>query len=465
MKTLIENGMVIAWRDDAQRVIAAGAVVYEDGEIVHVGESYDGDADETIDAGGRLVSPGFVNIHTHVTDSPYTRGWMEDQGEANFTAMYKILPSVRRATTPEDSYIAAEAAFVEMMLAGTTTVVEMGFDAEIMDGGDIAHTRHIADIAGRLGLRCYSAPRYRTGYWGLNAKGAVDYSHYPDDGRQRFDDCVAFCRDYDGRHDGRVKTMLAPGQVDTCDAGLLEDTRRAANELGVPIQLHAGQSPTEYRRIQDGHGKSTVMLLADTGLLGRDFIIGHGIFLAEDGNVGSCPAAEMELLRESGTSIGHLPWAKARQATPLNSFHKYRAAGINVALGTDTFPFDMVSEMRFASILCKVVEGKPGTGTSPEIFHAATVGGADALGRPDLGRLAPGCRADVLLIDVTRPHAVPMRDPFKFLVLSASGSDVDTVIIDGRRVVEGREILTTDLAAVLARLEEASRRVWRRLDL
>lgn len=467
MKTLIEGATIVAFKDGRQTAMNNAALMFEDSTIRYVGDAYVGQVERKIDGRGKLVLPGFVNTHVHVTDTAFTRGWMEDWAGhgTNVTGLYQVLPAVRGAIGAQDEFAAAECGFAELLLSGCTTVVELGFDFEMLEGGDIAHTRKIADIAGAIGLRCYIGPRYRSGRWSLGSNGKVQYHWYPDRGRSRMDDCIKFCRDYDGRYDGRLKAMLAPGQVDTCEPDMLRETRIKANETGLHIQLHAGQSPTEYRSIKERFRQTTIEYLGDTGLLGRDFIIGHGMFLSEDGDVDNCSAEELSILRESGTSIAHLPWVKARQGSFMTSFAKYRSAGINMCLGTDTYPFDMVGEMRCAATLCKIAQRRTDVGSAEDIFSAATLAGAIALGRTDLGRLAEGCKADIVLMDITRPHAVPMRDPLKFVVFSASASDVDTVIVDGRTVVENRAIKTMDMSAALGRLQEASQRVWARMRL
>lgn len=465
MRTTIKNGIVLGWRNERHEILKGAVVVFEGDTVVRVGEDDDGPADETIDASGHIVAPGFVNVHAHVTDSAYAKGYLEDQGKKDFSTLYRVLPTVRHAVDAAAEVAAAECTFAEMLLSGSTTVVELGFDYEMMDGSDIGNAEAVAEAAGRLGIRCYMAPRYRTGYFGLDSNEQVFYRNYPNNGRDRFHDCIRFCRNFDGRHHGLVRTMLAPGQVDTCDRELLIETRAAANELHIPIQIHAGQSPTEYRRINETQRMTTIEYLDDTGLLKSDLLIGHGMWLAEDGNVDHLPTAERKALSDSGATIAHLPWVKARQSSVINSFEKYRRAGIRVALGTDTFPFDMFNEMRFCAIICKIVESDPRAALAPDVYRAATVAGADALGRPDLGRLAAGCKADILLINTESPHAQPLRDPFKFLVLGAYGSDVKQVIVNGRTVVKERQLLTIDLSAALSRLKRADRRVMSRIDL
>lgn len=469
MRTLIRNGRVIAFEDGRHVDLNPGCVVFEGGEIRHVGADYDGPADTVIDATGRLVIPGFVNAHLHVTDTPFTRGMLDDMGDPNARSnawgLYRVLPAVRNAIGREDELVAAECAFAELLLSGSTTVVELGFDFEMMEGGDISTTERIADIAARLGIRSYIGPRYRSFYWKMGPDFQPAYHAYPNAGQERFEECVSFCKRYDGAHGGLVRAMLAPGQVDTCAPDLLKATRRAADEIGVPIQLHAGQSPTESRTIAQKHGLSTLGYIRACGLMGPDFIIGHGMFLTEDGSVGSLAPADLDALVESGTTIAHLPWVKARQGGTMRSFGQFLKAGVRMALGTDTYPFDMFQEMRCAAQVSRIEDGSPCAVSSHEVFRAATIGGAEALGRPDLGRLAKGARADIVLVDITRPHAVPMRDPLAFLVFSATGADVDTVIVDGRTVVRDRRLLTTDLDDALGRLSRAGEEVYARIAL
>lgn len=472
MITAIRNGTVLAWRNGRHEVCKNAELVFDGNEIVFVGERYEGAIDEMIDATGRLVIPGLINGHLHVTDTPFTKGYLEDTGSSantaeaqNFVSLYKILPEVRHATDGEAQVVAAECAFAELARTGSTTVVELGYDFEVGGDGDIVLTEQVADVAGKMGLRCYSGPRYRTKHYGYDGDGSVFYRDYDQRGWPRFEACVDFCERWNGRYDDRLRTMLAPGQVDTCDADLLEATRKVGDRTGLPIQIHAGQSPNEYQRVLASQGKTTVEYLRDAGLLGPDFIIGHGQCMTADGDMTSMKADEVAALRDSETSICHLPWVKARRGGVINSIQKYQDMGINQCIGTDTYPFDLFNDMRMGAVICKIVERSAEAALSEDVFNMATVGGANALNRPDLGRLAAGCKADIVTVRIDTPKAAPVYDPFKFLVLTASGDDVDRVIVDGRTLVEGGEVLTLDVPDAVRRLNEASERVWARLYL
>lgn len=469
MKTYIENGTVIAWQDGAHRVMERGAVVVIEGDSiveVDVDVPPPGDGDTRIDASGRIVMPGFVNTHLHVTDTLYTKGYLEEASnlssqakETNYGTLYKTLPAVRHAIDPEAQVIAAECAFAELARTGSTTVVELGYDFEVGGDGDISITERVAQVAMATGLRCYSGPRYRAMHYGHAPGGKVWYEKYPDEGRRRFRDCVDFCIGWDGRYEGRLRTMLAPGQIDTCDPEMLRETRRVANAHKLPVQVHAGQSPNEYERIRAEFGMSTVEYMLDTGLLGPDCLIGHGQIMTRDGDMASLKPSEVAALRDSKTTVVHLPWVKARRGGVINSIRKYRQLGIRQSLGTDTYPFDMFNDMRMAATVCRIVEHSVDGASSADVFTMATAGGADALGRPDLGRLAAGCKADLVLVRADTFKAAPSYDPYKFLVLCATGDDVDRVIVDGRTIVENGRVLAVDMPAAVARLNEAAQRV------
>src|SRR5205823_1194128 len=142
------------------------------------------------------------------------------------------------------------------------------------------------------------------------------------------------------------------------------------------------------------------------------------------------------------------PYKYAKMGIMLESFERYRRLGINIALGTDTFPQDLISEMRLAGLMCRFAEGSFRVGKARDVFDAATLGGARALGRDDLGRLAPGAAADIVIVDLRGAHFGAVRDPIKSLMECGSASDIDTIVVDGRPLVESRKALVVDEAAL-----------------
>jgi cytosine/adenosine deaminase-related metal-dependent hydrolase len=254
--------------------------------------------------------------------------------------------------------------------------------------------------------------------------------------------------------------MLYPAQLDTCSVELLKATRRAADETGLRISLHAAMNLIEFHRILREHGRTSLQLLQDIGFLRHDVLLGHGVFHAHHSWVHYPYVDDLKLLADSGASVAHAPYKYAKMGIMLESLERYRQLGINVALGTDTFPQDLISEMRLAGLVCRFAEGSFRVGQARDVFDAATLGGAHALGRDDLGRLAPGACADIVIVDLRGAHFGAVHDPIRSLVEYGSAGDIDTVIVDGKALIEGRRALALDEPALLQAVQESGEQAW-----
>ncbi|MGI8551258.1 MAG: amidohydrolase family protein, partial [Dehalococcoidia bacterium] len=175
------------------------------------------------------------------------------------------------------------------------------------------------------------------------------------------------------------------------------------------------------------------------------------------------PAGDLQIVADSGCSVAHAVWVFARRGIAMESFDRYRRAGINVSLGTDTNPQSVLEAMRWASVISKIVDRNTHAATGANAFAAATLGGARALGRDDLGRIAPGAKADLVLWKGSSWTMTPLRDPVKNIVFNASHEDVDSVYVNGRRVLEHGKVLAADEAKILADLQAAGERMWPRM--
>ena len=222
-----------------------------------------------------------------------------------------------------------------------------------------------------------------------------------------------FIRDFDGSHGGLVRAMLAPDRIETCTPALLEGTAEVARETGVPVRLHCCQSRYEVELVERLRGVSPYRWLKQLGLLGPGAVLPHGIYLAP---------GDLDLLAESGAAIVHCPVVFARDGEALRSFASYLARGVTIALGTDTAPPDLVDNMRQGLNICRVVEGHAAA-SAADFYNAATLGGAKALGRDDIGRLQPGAQADITVFDLSGFHLGPLLDPVKTMVLAGTGRD------------------------------------------
>ena len=205
------------------------------------------------------------------------------------------------------------------------------------------------------------------------------------------------------------------------------------------------------------HGRTPVEWLDDLGVLGQGTIIGHGIFLNDHPWVHWPHGRDLDRLAGSGTAVAHCPTVFQRRGIALRSFGRYRRAGVRLGIGTDTYPHNMIEEMRHVLINSRLMSGDVFDLRTSDVFDAATVGGAAILGRKDIGRLAPGAKADLFMADLDHPAMRPVRDPLRSLIYVAGERPVRQVFVDGRQVVEDGRALAFDLPAALDRLETAQR--------
>jgi cytosine/adenosine deaminase-related metal-dependent hydrolase len=240
---------------------------------------------------------------------------------------------------------------------------------------------------------------------------------------------------------------LLPARIETNTLDVLRRTKAYSDELGCPVRLHAAQGAQQVRFLRQWYGKRPLELLHEIGFLGPRTSIPHVSALGDDG------AEDLALLSESGATVVHCPLISIRHGGILRSFDRYRRLGINVALGTDTFPPDMIRVMDYGSNLGKYAEENQASSTAGDFFRAATIGGAQALGRDDLGRLAPGAKADIVVVDLGSLHTGPIDDPIRTMLYNTNGASVRTVIVNGRLVMVDRTIPGVDESAMRERAE------------
>lgn len=305
-------------------------------------------------------------------------------------------------------------------------------------------------IAGELGLRAYIGPCYMSGITYVRHDRTLDQHWDEARGLAGLDEALRFFRDFDGSHGGRVRGMFAPDRIETCTPKLLERTAAASAELQAPVRLHCCQSGYEFETVRRLRGTTPLGWLERLGLLNSRAILPHGIFLSGHPAVSERGDADWQRLTQSGATIAHCPAVFARSGTALDSFGRYRGAGIRLGLGTDTWPPDLLHNMRLGLYIARIKEGGETQTSVADLYNAATLGGAEALGRADLGRLAPGAQADIVVFDLEASHFGPLFDPLKNLFLAGHGTDCRASYIAGRRVMEDFRVLGADLDALRA---------------
>ena len=452
-RVAIRAGWIVAFDGQQHRLLRDGVVVLEGERIVHVGRTYDGAADETVDARDHVLTPGLISTHAHISGSPLDRSFIEDHGNPQFwySGLFEMLPVRGEAQDEEAARACVDFSMAELLRGGVTTVMEIGGLGE-----------YVVERAAHYGLRVYMGLTFRSGRWLTRDGRRVVWEWNEEDGRRGLRRAQEFFDKHDGAHGGLVRCYFSPAQVDTCSAELLREAKRHADAADRPFTLHTSQSVVEFNEMLQRHGKTPVAWLDELGVLGPNTVLGHAIIIGGSSWT-NYPAGDVALMAEAGCTVAHAPWVFARRGVVMESFALYRAAGINVALGTDTNPQSVIEAMRWAAVCSKIVERNTQATTAADVFDAATLGGARALGRDDLGRIAPGAAADLVLWKAASWNMTPLRDPIKNIVYNATAEDVARVWVGGRLVVDGGRVLGADERAILAALQAGGERMWPRM--
>lgn len=448
--TWIKNaGCVVAWDEETNDHVYLNDadVVFTGDRIDFVGKGYDGTAEEVIDGHERMVIPGLISLHTHATHITRGKGMNEEiDSKLMFnTTLFEINPLL--ALEPQYFTASFECAVSELLRSGCTTMVEM----------TNPYPEWIDNVE-RSGIRAYLAPHFSSSRYYTPNGHSMCYEWDEAKGRRQFTEALKLIDEIENRPDGRIRGMVYPAQVDSCTEDLMRDAAAAARERGVPLTTHCAQSVVEFREMMHRHGKTPVEWLHGLGFLGPDVSLGHLLFPDEAPKLHWPTRNDLPILAETGATVAHCPVIQARRGRLLHSIASYKEKGVKVAIGTDTFPHNMIDEIRWATVMCKVATEDTHSITAGDTFHAATVVAAEALGRPDLGRLAIGAKADLVLIDLGHPLMQPARDPLRSLIFSALDAPILRVYVDGRQVVEDGEVTTMDHRAAAARLNEGQQR-------
>jgi cytosine/adenosine deaminase-related metal-dependent hydrolase len=449
--TLIKGAeLVVAWDASEKRhaYMPDADVAFEDGTIRFVGRHYEGVADVTVDGAGLMVMPGLVNIHSHPSSEPMNKGLLDEIGSPGLynSSLYEFMPIFRSDAEAVPDCV--RVALSELLLSGVTTLADLS----------IAHPGWL-DLLAEAGMRVCIAPMFRSARWFTKNGHVVEYEWDEAAGEKAMEEAFTLIQRAEQHPSGRLFGMACPAQIDTCAPGLLRDSRTEARARGISWQIHAAQSVVEFHEITRRHGFTPIQWLHEMGLLDERAIIGHGIFLDDHPSTPWHTDRDLGILAETGATVAHCPTVFARRGITMKDFGRYKRGGVNMGVGTDTYPHNMLDEMRLVAYLARTQAGHPRTLSTTDVFDAATIGGARALGRDDIGRLAPGCRADIVLVDATHPRMQPRHDPMRSLIYAAGDRAVKDVYVDGQKVVGDGKVLTMDYAAASAHLHEAQARV------
>lgn len=430
MRILIKNCSIITMiePDDVYRV---GQIEIEGDRIAYAGtvRDTDGEFDRIIDGSGMTALPGLINSHTHSSMS-LMRGYGDD------TALMKWLKEriwpVEEGLTGEDVYWGAMLSIAEMLRSGTTAFADMYFFME-----------EVARAVSETGIR---------------ADLSIGMVSVSGDWKERIQNCKSFFSEWNGEAEGRINVSLGPHAPYTCVPDFLALVSDLAGELGAKIHIHLAETLDEVRQIKENYGKTPIEYARDAGLFEHRVLGAHCVHLTDD---------DMRIMKEYGVNAVHNPQSNMKLASGIAPVQKMLDLGINVALGTDSScsnnNLDMISEMKSAALLQKVglmdAEALPAV----KAIKMATVNGAKALGIDDsVGMLKAGMKADLVLVDMKKPHLYPQHDLISNTVYAAGGADVAYTLVDGKVLLDDGKLTGIDEERLYFEVDKSLKRLFNR---
>ena len=402
-------------------VVESGDIYIKDDKI----SSEEISGARVIDGKGKFATPGFVNAHTHASMT-LLRSYSDDKALMDW--LQKDIWPVEAKMKRRDIYWGAALAAIEMIRGGTTAFADMY-------GPCMEEVAKVVDESGLRGSLC---------------RGLISFA----DGDKKLAENVELYKNYHGAADGRITIMLGPHAIYTCPPDYLKKVAAEAQKLGAEIHIHMNETKTEIEECIKNYGKRPFEVVADTGLFDTGTLAAHCVWLSD---------SEIEIIKSKKIRVAHNPGSNMKLASGICPTTKLLDAGITVALGTDGASsnnnLDMLEEVRLAALLAKVDTLNPLAVPAAQALQMATENGAAALGLKNVGRLEAGYKADIVLWDMSGVEWYPPQNPLSLLVYSANSASADTVIVDGKILMENRELKTLDEEKICAEFMQSVARL------
>lgn len=429
MSKILISGADILTMDVQRGLIRGGDIAVENGYIKGVGpqgELLDWVPDRIISAEGKVVLPGLVNTHTHAAMT-LLRSYADDLPLMDWLNN-KIWP-FEANLTGDDIYWGSQLACLEMIKSGTTTFADMYF-----------FMPEVAQAVEQSGIRA------------VLSRGMIGIGPTAD---QALAESKAFVQEWHQKAEGRITVRLGPHAPYTCPPAYLEKVLALASELGVGIHTHLAETRYEFDTCLKDYGKTPTQLMHDVGLFEHSVLAAHCVHLTDE---------DMDILARKRVAVAHNPGSNMKLASGIAPVTQLLARGIAVGLGTDGAAsnnnLDMIEEIRLAALLQKVHTGDSTVIPAYQALEMATVMGAQAIGLgAEIGTLVEGRKADLIILNTKAPHLTPKHDIVSLLVYAANSADVETVMVDGKIVMENRRILTMDEEQILWQAQKCADRL------
>ena len=428
---LIKNCTILPM--DGRGIIEDGLIATKNNTITYAGPKTRApkiEAEKTIDAAGMVATPGLINCHTHLAMTLF-RGIAEDQPLE--TWLTKTIWPLEAKLKSQDIYYGSLLGCLEMIKSGTTCFADMYF-----------HEETVAEAVQKAGLRAVLAP-------GLLETLSKDLAE------KTLKQTIQLAKRY-YKPKSTIKIQLGPHAVYTCSLDFLKKVRETASRHRIDIHIHLAESEDMANQIEREHSLTEVQLLESIGFLGPDVLATHCIHINQE---------DMQTLAKHDVKVAYNPVANMKLAQGTAKIPDLQKLGIAVGLGTDgpasNNTLDMLQNMKIAALLQKAHYRDPRVLPAKTVLEMATRKAAKALGlERTIGSLEPGKRADIILINFKKPHLTPLHSPYANIIYSANGSDVQTLIVDGRVLMENREVKTLNEEEVMEKAQETALNLLKR---
>ena len=427
--------------DRARRIIPQGCLIVENGRIRALGRQEELRAeiaaiDGRIDGRGMVAMPGLVNAHTHAFQS-LLRGLAEGMDLLAF--LRDLIYPVARVISDAQIRVAAELSVVEAVKSGTTCLIDnQSVNTSLRACEEVLQVFRRSGIRGVL-ARGFRLPTPRARAWGVPGH-VFEYALAEELEITRH--LMEGCRRW---IEGRVRVCPAPLTLFLAGESDLRAAKALADEYQAPLHIHVAETRSEVEATLADHGCREVEYLARLGMLDARMHVVHGVWLDDH---------ELDLVAQAGAHIIHNPTSNMSLGSGIAPVPAMLQRGINVALGSDgigNFNHDMMAVMKATPLMHRAHMGRADVMAPEQVIEMATLGGARALGlQEEIGSLEVGKQADVILIDMRKPHLVPCSHIPAAIVNGANAADVDTVIVGGRVIMQGRRVMTLDEEKVIA---------------
>ena len=405
MKKLIKNAFILEMIGNKPNVQKKDILI-EGNKIAQIGENLSVLDAEIIDSNNMLVMPGLINTHTHAAMSIF-RGYKDDKALMDW--LNNAIFPVEDKLEPEDIYWASYLSYIEMIKTGTTTFNDMYFMEE--------NTINAIEESG--------------------IRGVVSWCITDNSIKDKIEQTRNYVEKYNKNSNSRIKVLVSGHAPYTCNPETIKLCLNLAKELNTGIHIHLAETLDEEKIIKDTYGKTPTEYLNDLGVFEVPVVLAHGIYLSEN---------DIKILKNIKGGISHNPISNCKLSSGICKVTEIRKNNINVGIGTDgagsTTTLDMIEEMKLAAYLQKVSTFNPTSIKAYDILKMATIEGAKVLGlEQEIGSIEVGKKADLIWIVMNKTHLFPANDICTNLVYSANGNDVNSVMIDGKMIMQDRKLL------------------------